>query len=93
MKSKIMIEIETKGFNKINSEEDLSGEDITEEFEKDFHIEIFRQLKRALEEKDGELYESLQEVCLDGTDIGVEGFECLDDYAKEFKIKVIEVKK
>ena len=95
MKSKIIIEIETEQFASINSEEDLSGDDITEEFENDFHNEILIQIKRALENKEGQLYDTLQEVCLDGTEIGIEDFENFNDYAKilNFKVESVECTK
>lgn len=88
MKTKIIIEIETNKFTTINSEEDLSGEDITDDIEKEFHSAIFRELL-TLEEKDGSLYNALSEGIFENTEeLNIEGLECLGDFAKELNFKV-----
>lgn len=97
MKSKFIIEVETKDMKKVSCEEDelykgkKMGDDITKEVEEDLHIEIKEIIRKDLEDLDSSKIVSLIDEDIIEGDVSIEGFEQLNDYGK-VTITVKEVK-
>ena len=98
MKTKLVIEFETKEMKTVVPEEypGTPGkcpkeEEMTEEIEKGLHEEFISRIKE-FESKDSYLYEDLQSYLMED-EKGVEGFETLDDYGNiSFKVEELKEK-
>lgn len=95
MKTKLLIEFETKNMKKVVPEEYIGDdercpedEEMTDEIEAGLHNKFISIIREMLENK-GYLWDGFEEELI-GDEESVEGFESLEDYG-DIKIKVNEV--
>lgn len=88
MKSKFVIEVETKNMNEVRENEDGTGEIVTKDIEKELHSEIRDRIKDGLEDSGERIYGVIEEDVMEFGNVVVEGFESFCDFGDiKFKVK------
>lgn len=87
MKTKIIVEIETKNMKEFNANEDFTGEDITDDVEKKLHGAIEDYFK-DFENNKSVVFDNFEEsLFTDADDLQIKGIANLNDFG-DVEIKV-----